>query len=45
MESTGYASYDRRIIEGVMTWRYSPFIYDGTAQPVCTSLTFIFSLH
>ena len=33
---------DRTIIAGINLWVYSPFMVDGTAVPMCTSVTFIY---
>ena len=43
LRSTGYDSYDRRIMGGIMTWRYSPYLVNGVGVPVCTAVTFIYS--
>jgi hypothetical protein len=43
--STGYASYDREIIERMMMWKYSPFVLDGVSKPVCTHVTFVYTQH
>lgn len=43
MRSTGYASYDRKIIAGIQTWKYSPYVVDDKPVPVCTAVTFIYS--
>lgn len=43
MRSTGYASYDREILQGIGRWAYSPFQVDGQAVPVCTAVTFIYT--
>jgi hypothetical protein len=43
LRSTGYASYDRKITGGILTWKYSPYLVDGEAVPVCTAVTFIYS--
>lgn len=38
----GLASWERRLLEAVHTWRYTPFLVDGAPAPVCTSVTFVF---
>ncbi|HEX7699392.1 MAG TPA: hypothetical protein VF403_01640, partial [Kofleriaceae bacterium] len=43
LRSTGYASYDRKITAGILTWKYAPYLVDGEAVPVCTGVTFIYS--
>lgn len=42
IRSTGFASYDRRILAGINEWRYQPFMLDGAAVPMCTAVTFIY---
>jgi hypothetical protein len=41
--STGLAGYDARIIATMMQWKYSPYMVDDQAVPVCTAVTFIYS--
>jgi hypothetical protein len=43
LRSTGVASYDRRIIGGMLAWRYSPYMIDGRAVAVCTAITYIYT--
>lgn len=43
LKSTGFADYDAKIITGLKTWRYMPYIYNGGVVPVCTAVTFIYS--
>jgi TonB family protein len=45
LRTTGFADYDRNIIAAIHAWRYKPYIVDGQAHPVCTAVTFIFSMH
>ena len=45
LRSTGIASYDQRLIDGMSAWRYSPFELDGKPTPVCTGITFIYTQH
>lgn len=46
LRSTGIPNYDRKIIRTITdTWRYSPFMVDGVAKPVCTVVTFIYTQH
>ena len=37
------AAYDRKIIGGIYTWRYSPYLINDQPVPVCTAVTFIYS--
>jgi hypothetical protein len=44
LRSTGVASYDRKIIQEIMTtWQYSPFLDHGNPVAVCTAVTFVYS--
>lgn len=44
LKSTGFPSYDNRIMSEIRSsWRYRPFMVNGTAAPVCTAVTFIYS--
>lgn len=43
MRSTGLAGYDAKIIKAMQQWKYSPYIVDDEAVPVCTAVTFIYS--
>ena len=43
LKSSGFAAYDDRIVAGLHTWRYRPYVVDGTGVPVCTAGTFIYS--
>jgi hypothetical protein len=45
VRSTGYATYDREIIERMTLWKYSPFVIDGQSSPVCTHVTFVYTQH
>ena len=45
LKSTGFSSYDGKIISAMKTWKYMPYIYGGNATPVCTAVTFIFSVN
>jgi hypothetical protein len=40
VESSGYEGYDQRIAAEMMQWKYRPYMVDGKAVPVCTSVTF-----
>jgi hypothetical protein len=43
LRSTGYASYDRKITAGILSWKYAPYLVDDKPVPVCTAVTFIYS--
>jgi Protein kinase domain len=43
LKSTGFPSYDDEIMRQMRAWTYKPYAPDGTAMPVCTAVTFIFS--
>jgi hypothetical protein len=40
--ASGFPSYDLKLLETILTWRYRPFMIDGKASPVCTLLTFTY---
>lgn len=42
LKSTGHAGYDNKIKTKMREWRYRPFMVNGKAVPVCTSVTFIY---
>lgn len=42
VRTTGYNPYDAKILREVRRWRYQPYRVNGTAVPVCTSITFIY---
>ncbi len=42
MKSSGYPGYDAKIRGKMRQWRYKPFMVNGKAVPVCTSVTFIY---
>jgi outer membrane biosynthesis protein TonB len=45
LKSTGFPAYDSRITSTIRgDWRYRPFTMNGKPAPVCTAVTFIFSL-
>ncbi len=43
LKSTGFPDYDGKIIRGLKTWKYMPYIYNGREVSVCTAVTFIYS--
>jgi len=45
LKSTGVIGYDARIARAMMAWVYRPFVIDGSAVPVCSAITFIYSQH
>ncbi|MGE3545640.1 MAG: energy transducer TonB, partial [Kofleriaceae bacterium] len=45
LRSTGFVGYDATIINTIRnTWSYRPFTVNGKPVPVCTAVTFIYSL-
>lgn len=45
LKSTRSPAYDRRIERTMYRWKYSPFMLDGEPQPVCSTVTFIYTQH
>jgi hypothetical protein len=43
LQSTGVPTYDAKIVRTMMQWRFQPYVIDGTAFPVCTAVTFIYT--
>ncbi len=44
LKSTGFDAYDRKLDDGIRSWKYRPFLIDGTPTTVCTAVTFIYEL-
>lgn len=44
VKSTGLPRYDAKIVKALTKWRYRPHLADGVPVPVCTAITFIYSL-
>ena len=42
LHSTGFASYDRKLLGNIQQWVYSPFLVDNQPVPVCIAVTFIY---
>ena len=43
LKSSGYPGYDHKLQTEIMGWEYRPYEVDGTAVPVCTAVTFIYT--
>jgi serine/threonine-protein kinase len=43
-KSSGYSAYDQRLIDGVKSWRYRPYMVAGKATPACSAVVFAFKL-
>lgn len=43
LKSTGFAAYDTKLLDGMRTWTYRPFLVGGKPAAVCTAVTFIYS--
>ena len=42
LKTTGHPAYDNKIKTKMREWKYRPFMVNGKAVPVCTSVTFIY---
>ena len=42
LKSTGHPSYDAKLKSKMQGWKYRPFLVNGKAVPVCTSVTFVY---
>ena len=38
LQSTGFRSYDAKLMEGIRKWRYRPYLVDGQPALVCTTI-------
>jgi hypothetical protein len=43
LKSSGFPAYDQKLIAGIKTWEYTPFVLNGKPAPVCTAVTFIYT--
>lgn len=39
---SGYPEWDDRLVDGMRTWRYTPYLLNGQPQPVCAKITFLY---
>jgi TonB family protein len=44
LSSTKYPEYDQLLLEGAKRWQYRPYMIDGTAQPACSAVSFVYSI-
>ena len=44
LKSTGYPSYDAKLLGGVRRWQYDPYKFEGRPIKVCTAINFIYKL-
>lgn len=42
LKSSGFPDYDAKLLATMWTWRYRPYLLEGVARAVCTSVTFIY---
>ncbi len=42
LKSSGYPAYDSKILKRMRSWKYRPYMLNGSAVPVCTTVSFIF---
>jgi TonB family protein len=45
LKSTGFPAYDATLIAGIHGWRYRPYLVNGSPKPVCTAVTFVYSVN
>lgn len=43
LKSTGFPGYDNKIKSKMREWRYRPFMVNGKAVPICSTVTFIYT--
>jgi len=44
MRSTKYEGYDQRLLAAVREWRFVPYLVDGQPRPVCSTVTFVYTI-
>jgi hypothetical protein len=44
LKSTGFSDYDTKLAREMKKWTYKPYTINGKAAPVCTAVTFIYTL-
>ena len=44
MGSTKYPAYDARLVAGARTWRYNAYTVNGRPMPVCSTVTFVYTI-
>ena len=44
IKPSGYDAYDQKIMREMATWAYKPYVVAGSAVPVCTAVTFIYTM-
>ena len=42
LKSTGFVDYDTKLLTATRSWKYSPWMDNGSAVPACTAVTFIY---
>jgi len=40
IKASGYVTYDERVLAGVRSWRYRPYMVGGNAVPACSAVVF-----
>lgn len=43
LKSSGFASYDAKLLREIAEWKYRPLVVDGVAQNACTVTTLLYS--
>ncbi|MEO8842868.1 MAG: hypothetical protein ABI591_10620 [Kofleriaceae bacterium] len=44
IKPSGYDAYDQKIMREMANWAYKPYVVAGSAVPVCTAITFVYSM-
>jgi TonB family protein len=44
LQSTKYPDYDATILAAVQAWRYQPYTLDNKPVPVCSTVTFVYTI-
>jgi hypothetical protein len=43
LKATGFPDYDNKLTREMRVWKYTPYLVNGKATPVCTAVTFIYA--
>jgi TonB family protein len=41
VKSSGYAVYDKAVVDAMRTWKYRPYVVNGTAIPLCSVVVLV----
>jgi len=44
LSSTKYPAYDSKLLSSVRSWKYKPYLVNMTPMPVCSTVTFVYTI-